>query len=140
MKTILLDCRDRVLLWVGEKVDAGSFADDAQAIGWEKNGELVAGVVFEKWDGPNIFMHVAVTEGMVVTKRDLRIVFSYPFTHLKCNRVTGLVRVDNIKAQRFDEHLGFVREGQLRQAHSDGTDMYVYGMTSKECRWIGVNK
>ena len=140
MKRVILDDQQRVLSWVGKKIDAPNFAGDAKAIGWEVDGELQGGVVFENWNGPNIYMHVAINEGCVVTRSDLRIAFAYPFVQLKCNRITGLVRVDNRRAQRFDEHLGFRVEGRLRHAHADGTDMFVYGMVKEDCRWVGVTK
>jgi RimJ/RimL family protein N-acetyltransferase len=50
--------------------------------------------------------------------------------------VTGLVRVDNIEARRFDENLGFVQEGIIRRGADDGTDMILYGMLKEECRWL----
>jgi RimJ/RimL family protein N-acetyltransferase len=121
------------------KVDAPFFFPDAKGVGWESDGVLVGGVVFEQYNGLNIFMHVAIEDGAVVTRKDLRIAFAYPFVHLGCKRITGLVRADNARAQRFDEHLGFRQEGALRQAAADGTDMVVYGMLKEECRWIGGN-
>jgi L-amino acid N-acyltransferase YncA len=138
MRNILVDNQKRVLAWMARKVDAPFFSADAKAIGWEAGGVLIGGVVFELWSGPNIYMHVAVEDGAVVTRKDLRIAFAYPFQHLNCKRITGLVRADNLKAQRFDEHLGFRLEGRMRQAAADGTDMLVYGMLSDECRWLGV--
>jgi RimJ/RimL family protein N-acetyltransferase len=44
--------------------------------------------------------------------------------------------MDNTQAQKFDEHLGFVREGVLRKACKDGTNIILYGMLRDECRFI----
>lgn len=68
----------------------------------------------------------------------LRAAFAYPFIQMKYTRVSGLVRVDNYAAQRFDEHLGFKREGLLRKGDDDGTDLILYGMLKEECRWIHI--
>jgi RimJ/RimL family protein N-acetyltransferase len=106
-------------------------------IGLEKDGELCAGVVFTQKSSVNILMHVASDETRHwMTPAFLSAVFRYPFVQEKCNRITGLVRADNVDAQRFDEHLGFKREGQLRAACTDGTDLIVYGMLKSECRFI----
>lgn len=107
------------------------------AIGLEKDGELCAGVVFTQKAGANILMHVA-SDGSRhwMTPAYLAACFRYAFVQEKCNRITGLVRADNVDAQRFDEHLGFKREGQLRAACTDGTDLIVYGMLKSECRFI----
>jgi RimJ/RimL family protein N-acetyltransferase len=72
-----------------------------------------------------------------MTKDYLFRCFAYPFLQLNCRRITGLVRADNFVAQKFDEHLGFRREGLLREACDDGTDMILYGMLKNECRFIG---
>jgi RimJ/RimL family protein N-acetyltransferase len=137
MKKVIYGEDERVIQWVGERVNEDAFGD-AVAIGLEDNGELIAGVVFNLYNGPSISMHVAAVPGKFwLTKEFLFRVFAYPFLQLGCRRVTGLVRVDNFKAQKLDEHLGFKREGLLRQACEDGTDMIVYGMLKSECRFLG---
>ena len=84
-------------------------------------------------------MHVVAVPGKRwMTKDFLWRCFAYPFIQLQCNRITGLVRVDNLAAQKFDEHLGFVKEGLLRKAAKDGTDYIVYGMLREECRWLEI--
>jgi len=82
-------------------------------------------------------MHVAAIPGKRwMTKEFLWRSFAYPFIQLKCNRITGLVREDNLDAQRFDEHLGFKREGLLRGACLDGSNMILYGLLKDECRFL----
>lgn len=136
-KLIVWDQRQRVIDFMASRVDAERFSDDAQAIGLESGGGIVAAVVYEGKSGANILMHVA-SDGSRhwMTPAYLAACFRYPFVQLGCNRITGLVRADNIDAQRFDEHLGFKREGQLRAACTDGMDLIVYGMLKSECRFI----
>lgn len=126
----------RVAQWVAKRVDEEDF-DGCKAIGVERNGVLIAGVVYTMYTGPSICMHVAGEPGSHwLSQEFLYRVFAYPFLQLKCYRVTGLVRADNLHAQRFDEKLGFVREGLMRKAASDGTDMIVYGMLREDCRFL----
>jgi RimJ/RimL family protein N-acetyltransferase len=85
----------------------------------------------------SVMMHVASDESSHwMTPYYLSACFRYPFIQEGCTRITGLVRADNYHAQKFDEHLGFKREGQLRAACADGTDLIVYGMLKSECRFI----
>ncbi|MEN6403629.1 MAG: GNAT family protein [Armatimonadia bacterium] len=141
MSTIVYDQPERVLAWVGERVDEPDFGPGSQAVGLEKDGELISGVVYNMYTKASICMHVAAVPGRRwMTREYLWRAFAYPFLQLRCNRVTGLVRVDNFDAQRFNEHLGFKREGLLRKACTDGTDMILYGMLREECRWLGVRK
>lgn len=140
MKTTIYGQDDRVIPWVGKRIGEEDFGP-ANALGVEKDGELIAGVVFNLYNGPSICMHVAAIPGANWLSKDfLYRCFAYPFIQLKCNRVTGLVRVDNLQAQKFDENLGFVREGVLRKAATDGTDMIIYGMLKEECRWLESKK
>lgn len=137
MKRIVWNERQRVIDFLSPRVDAERFGPDAQGIGLETDGELVAAVVFEGKSGANILMHVASNGTRHwMTPAYMAACFRYPFIQLGCNRITGLVRADNIDAQRFDEHLGFKREGQLRAACTDGMDLIVYGILKSECRFI----
>lgn len=140
MKTVIYGQNERVIDWVGKRVNELDFGS-ANGIGLEEDGELIAGVVFNLYTGPSISMHVAAVPGKRwMTKEYLWRCFAYPFLQLKCNRITGLVRADNYEAQRFDEHLGFKREGVMRRACDDGADMLVYGMLREECRFLGIKK
>jgi RimJ/RimL family protein N-acetyltransferase len=137
MKRVIYGENDRVVSWVAQRIDEQRF-EGAIGIGLEEDGELIAGVVFNMYTGPSICMHVAAVPGKRwMTREYLWRCFAYPFVQLECRRITGLVRVDNLEAQKFDEHLGFKREGLLRQACDDGTDMILYGMLKSECRFIG---
>ena len=140
MKTVIYGQNDRVIPWVGQRIDEDEFGQ-AEAIGLEQDGELIAGVVFNWYTGPSLSMHVAAEPGRRWMTRDyLYRVFAYPFLQVGCKRVTGLVREDNLDAQRFDEHLGFKREGLIRQGASDGSNLILYGMLKDECRWLEMKK
>jgi RimJ/RimL family protein N-acetyltransferase len=141
MKTTVYGKEELILPWVGARIDEDSFSPGATAIGLEENGELIVGVVYDSYTGPSISMHVAAEPGKRWASKDfLYRCFAYPFIQLECNRVTGLVRVDNIMTQKFDEHLGFVREGIIRRGASDGTDFILYGMLKEECRWLEIKQ
>lgn len=117
----------------GMNLEVGSYA----AIGVVNNeGELVAGVIYNNYTGHDISMHVASTYGTLWARPHiLRDLFAFPFNQLKCRRVTGFVSAANAHTIPFDEHLGFVREGILRDATPEG-DMHIIGMTRSECRWL----
>lgn len=107
-----------------------------KGLGLERNGELVAGVLYENWNGVNVFMHVAIPPGARLTRRFVRYCFQYPFLELKCHRVSGWVEASNYAARRFDEHLGFRQEAVLTGAASDGGDVILYVMRRDECRYL----
>ena len=131
--------RPEVVEFVSEKIYGGDrFPDDSPSIGVIEDGEVVGGVVYSMYTGNGIMMNVASSKRSWLTRTFLRAAFAYPFKQLGCTRVSGLVRVDNADAQRFDEHLGFVREGLIRKGDDDGTDLILYGMLKEECRWLNI--
>jgi RimJ/RimL family protein N-acetyltransferase len=108
-----------------------------KGLGLERDGELVAGVVYEGFNGHNVWMHVAAEPGAKwMTRGYLRYCFYYPFVELGCSRVSGYVEASNEVARRFDEHLGFRQEAVLNGAASDGGDVILYAMRREECRYV----
>lgn len=133
---IILDQKDRCGEWARGRIPhVDSWGEWFEAIGLERDGELVAVVVYNLYSQCDIAMHVAAEPGRRwMTRAFLRTVFRYPFVQLECRRVTGFVPAKNFDAQRFDEHIGFTREGLMREALPDD-DVIVYGMLERECRW-----
>lgn len=133
---------DEVVRWVAART--GEHGEHpygaARGIGWERDGRLVGGVVFNDYNGPNVCMHVASDRTRRwLTRRFLWTVFDYPFVQLNCTRVTGLVGEGNHDARRFDEHIGFTLETRLKDAHPTG-DMLVYVMRRQDCRWLQLKE
>lgn len=134
---LVLDDKVRCGAWAIERIaHVPSWGEWYEAIGWEREGSLTAVVVYNLYSGADIAMHIAaVPGGHWLTRGFLRAVFRYPFVQLGCRRVTGYVPLTNLNAQRFDEHLGFRREGLMREALPNGEDVIVYGMLERESRW-----
>jgi RimJ/RimL family protein N-acetyltransferase len=136
MRRVLYDRSDEVMRFVAASTGESQY-DDYATIGLERNGHIVAGVVYQGHNGPNVLMHFAIGDlRHVITPAFVCAVFLYPFKVLKCHRVTALVRMDNLKAQSLDEHLGFRREGLIREGAADQTDFILYGMLKRECRFL----
>lgn len=129
----------RVYAFVRERVKV-PLTSNVKAIGLERRGELIAGVLYDGFTGPNIWMHVAAKSGARwATREFLRAAFSYPFLQLGCDRVSGAVDASNSQARRFDEHLGFEEEARLKGAAADGGDVILYVMWKKDCRYVDVS-
>lgn len=127
---------DCVGQWVAEKTGGSYFAGSGQAIGLLRNDVLVAGVLYDNYNGRCIQMHVA-SDGSSrwMTREYLRVCFDYPFNQLKVNKIIGLVDSTNVEAIRFDENIGFHLEHVCTGAGKHG-DLLIYSMTRSQCRWI----
>ena len=107
MKTLIFNV-PAVNDWVSSKIyGRDRFPPDAPSIGLLENGRIVGGVVYTMYTGNGIMMNVAGGYKGWINRAFIRAAFAYPFKQLGCTRVSGLVRVDNFAAQKFDERLGF---------------------------------
>jgi RimJ/RimL family protein N-acetyltransferase len=128
---------ERLLPWATERVGLDGFRSDARTIGYERDGELCAVAVFDGFSSVDCNIHIA-SDGSRrwLTREFLTAAFSYPFIQCGLRRVTGLVPAKNADALRFDQHLGFRREGYHHKAASNGGDLISLGMLREHCRFI----
>ena len=127
---------NRVGQWVCERTGGTYFEGSGQGIGLEKNGELIAGVVFDDYNHRSVRMHVAAIGKRWMNYAYLWTCFDYPFNQLKVNKIIGLVDSTNADARKFDEHIGFNLEAVIPDAGREG-DLLIYTMTRQQCRWLG---
>jgi len=144
VKEIIVNRNHIVAPWVMKR--AGGTWDASQATMCATLGllslerGLIAGVVYEGYNGANIEMHVAATPGANWLNRQfLWAAFHYPFEQLGLKRVTGVVPAANAHALQFDLKLGFSIEATLKDAHPTG-DVHILRMMRDECRWLKLFK
>lgn len=121
--------------WMASRIDGFQYVPgSASGIARVKDDRIVAAVLYQDHNGPNVFAHIAVDPGGL-NRRFLSIIFDYPFRQLGVQRITGVVASSNAAARKLDEHLGFELEATLAGAHPDG-DLLIYKMTADKCRWL----
>jgi RimJ/RimL family protein N-acetyltransferase len=126
---------DRLLPWAQERIGV-RFRPDAYTIGLERDGALVAVVVYDAFSEADCNMHIASDGTQAWMNKSLLLAaFAYPFIQLKLRRVTGMVPAKNTRALAFDQHIGFVREGYHPKALPDD-DLVSLGLLRENCRFI----
>lgn len=101
-----------------------------------RDGVEIAAVIFDDFNGNNVFMHCAAEPGRKWLNRHfLHEAFKHPFVTLGANRITLWIEKVNIDSRRFAQHLGFVHETTLEGAAKDGGDVAIYRMFRRECRY-----
>ena len=125
-----------VVDWVAKRThEHGRFGTDI-GIGWARAGRLVAGVAYAEFNGPNVVCHIASDGSRKwATREYLRTIFDYPFRQLACKRITVCVGEGNADSRRFVEHLGFILEAELAEAHPTGA-LLIYRMDRQTCRYL----
>lgn len=124
----------KVGYWVAHQIEGAFFEDRSEAIGLEKDGRIVAGVIYENYNFKSIFCHVSITER--VTPAFFAAIFDYPFRVCDVHKMIAPVASGNPKAIRLVENLGFTQECRIKDGVPDG-DMIFYTMTRKQCRFLG---
>lgn len=120
---------ERVATFVSERLGFG-LCPPFTAMGIERDGKVVAGVVFNMFEGADVHVSVA---GEGWTKPFLRAVGAYVFDTLGCERMTAITS-DEIAAT-FAERLGGQHEGILRSHFGPGKDGYVAGILASEYKF-----
>lgn len=134
----LLDKHDPLVgPWVASRVNTTWSPGSSRSIGWfcQEQG-IIAGTLYEGYNGANIGVHIAAVEGSGWANREfLHSIFHYPFEQLRCKRITGVVASSNAAARHFNERVGMRLEHTLKDAHPDG-DLLLYVMYRGECKWL----
>jgi RimJ/RimL family protein N-acetyltransferase len=127
----------RVAEWVGKQLmkDAEAFKP-CVAVGIERNGELIAGVVYNNYVGHLIEMTIASLDKRWCSRHNLKALFAYPFTQLGLRRVQALCSDKDEGVQMFLKRLGFTHEGTHPCGYHDGGTALSFGMLKHQCRWL----
>jgi RimJ/RimL family protein N-acetyltransferase len=104
-----------------------------RAIGWERDGQIVAGFLFEGFDGRNVWAHAAIASPQDCTRTLLRAMLHYVFGELGCVRLWARMCADNAPCIRFVERLGARRVAVLPQADGD-RDVLIYRLDRQDVR------
>lgn len=126
---------DRVFAFVKEHVPYLDRAASMRGMGLPRGGELVAGVLFEGFNGFNLWMHAAARDGHTLTRYFLSAIMTYPFAVCRVERVRAQIAAGNAASLKAAKHLGFKEEARLSRAAQDGGDLLIMAMTRQECRY-----
>lgn len=110
---------------------------DLKLVAWAQDNAVKIVVGFNGFLGKICSMHTAYAEGFHFTPREmLRASFGYAFDFEKCEKIMGIVNSLNLRAMKFDAHLGFTEEHRLPGLHDEGGDVVILSMTRAQCRYL----
>lgn len=94
----------------------------------------IGGVIYHRYMGYDCEMSIYTESRKWAQKGIVKKIFDYPFQQLGVRRVTAMIAVDNHRAQRLVQRLGFVKEGHLRLGFGD-QDACLYGLLRSQRRF-----
>jgi hypothetical protein len=134
-KSVVFDQSDRVGQWVADRVNQRGGWGPFYAMGVEQDGEIVAGVVINNFNGANATCHIAIDRRTRLIVDLFRFVCDYAFNQCRLKRLTGMVPTNEPHIIEFDKHLGFEEEFVMKDG-APGADMMVLVMRPERCRWL----
>ncbi|MDH4991300.1 GNAT family protein [Aquamicrobium lusatiense] len=120
---------ERVARFVSGAVGHG-FVPPYTCIGIERSGQVVAGVIFNCFEGSDVHFTAA---GSGWTRAFLAEIGNYVFNTLKCERMTAVT--EQPRVVRLAERLGGQVEGLLRNHFGKGRDAFVVGILKEDYPW-----
>lgn len=122
--------------------DIASIADlgEFRAFWVMKDGHPIAAIVWNWWRpmqyGGDVRAIIYANDPSWCLPGALKLLFSYPFEVLKCNRITVIIKDGNERSLKLCKGLGWRKEGVIRQGFNGKTNAIVMGMLKNECKWL----
>lgn len=134
MQILRFERNDEAVAWAKKIIGIDGMTGDVTSVSLlDDAGDFLAVTVFSAYTGTNIDMHIAARpKSHWLSRSYFNAAFELPFLVLEVPRVTGLIRAENLDAQRFVSRLGFQYEGRMRKAFPDGGDLVLYGLLREE--------
>lgn len=120
---------DRIASFVAEELGA-QFIPPYTLMGLERDGVIVAGVVFHVFEGANVHVTIA---GHGWTRSFLREAGHYVFNVLGCERFS--ITTEHAYVARLGERLGGAIEGYARNQFGKGRNAFLVGVLKDEYRF-----
>lgn len=134
---VLFGADARVTAWVAERVPGMQISMGARGLGVMRGEEIIAGVVYERWNGVHVEASIAADlSGAWATRSTLFSLFYYPFVTLGCEAISVVVPSTNPESLNLATKLGFEPEAFIRFAAHDGSTLVVMKQFREKCRWI----
>lgn len=131
---------DRLVYWIAERIpgcDPEAMKALCRCLGVVSNGEIIAAMALGLWDRGNVEIIFAADTPKWATRDTIRRMMAWPFEQLKCHRVTTRIHAKNERAIRFNEGIGFKREGLIREGWGPGEDAVLLGLLRSEApEWM----
>lgn len=126
--TDLERCQD----WLGDRTNGIGY-DMLQAIGLERNGELVAVTGYNDFKEKSCQVHFAIEKGTYPTREYIWFVHYYPFMQAGVDVMIGIISMANQGIVNLTKRLGYTEQCQIAEA-----GLLITTLSKHSCKWLGV--
>lgn len=118
--------------WVIQKFN-GTLQSGGEAVGLVRDGQQVAGVLYEQWNGRSIVAHIVVAGRL--NAAFIAAIFDYPFNVCGAQKVMCPIPSDNARSIALATNMGFQEEARISDAAPTG-DILIYTLNKSNCRFL----
>ena len=136
MRKVVTEKQEHLRAWL-ERILFQKFGQEAQFIGQEKDGQLVAVVAFTNFVTNACAMHIGSVGDNWMSRDLLWACFDYPFIKLEKKVILATLEASNFEALRLNRHLGFQVDAVIKDAHENG-DLMIMSMRKEDCKWLAI--
>ena len=136
--TLLFGHDAQVAAWVAERIPhmrGGDFGPCvAIGVGSEARGAIYAGIVYHQYDSryQNVQLSMAADSPLWATKGTIRALLHYPFKQLGVWMVYTVTPIENVRAVKVNEHIGFKRKPIVPHVYGPRKHAIICQMTQPE--------
>jgi RimJ/RimL family protein N-acetyltransferase len=126
---------DRLAHWIAARIpgtDGDLLNRVARSLGVVSGGEIIAAMAVGLWERGSVELIFAADSPRWATRDTIRRMMAWPFMQLDCHRVTTRIHAKNTRAIKFNEGIGFRREGLIREGWGPGEDCVLLGLLRSE--------
>mgnify|MGYP005662725173 CR=1 FL=1 len=121
--------------WVSEKAGC-SKCDDTKGVVAYRGRKIAAVVALDSWSYNSVTIHIAVDDILAFKHGFPEEVFNYVFKEANKGVVIGITPADNVKALKFNAHIGLEELYRIRDGYAIGVDYVVQQLRKENCRYI----
>ena len=119
--------------WVTAQTEGAFDPNRSTAIGLERDGKIVAGTVYENWNGRSVVCHIAWER---VTPAYMAAVYDYAYNVANVDKIIGPISSNHTRALKLVTKMGFSEEARIKDAAHDAGDIVFMTQTPEKCRFL----
>jgi hypothetical protein len=121
--------------WIAARAECVQSADSKGMVAY-RDGEIACAVAFDHWSHNSVHIHTAFVDLLPFKHGWPEAVFDYVFNQCDKGVIMGVTPASNVKAVRFNKHIGFVELFRVKDGFEVGIDFVVTEYRKENCKYL----
>jgi hypothetical protein len=126
-------------LWASSRAQC-NFCEDTKGIVAYKDDQIVGAVILDSWSHNSVSIHLTIEDPLILKNGFPEEVFNYVFNTCDRGIILGATPADNLKALKFNKHIGFKEVYRVKDGYKVGVDFVIFELRKEDCRYIEHGK